>query len=93
MKWAIIAGANLTLAEKQDEYETIRVRKGVHYVPHGSLLVPQANLVCELKPEPHELEVLNAGGSLFVNILGESWPPIGITVVDPALTDPAQGSA
>lgn len=93
MKFVEIAGANLTLAESQDEYETIRVRKGTCHVPHGSLLVPMPNLVCELKPTPEEIQQLVEGGSLFVNILGESWPPIGITTVDPAIADPPIGNA
>lgn len=88
-----IAGSNVTLAEAQDEYETIRVRKGVHYVQHGSLLVPQPNMVAEVKLEPEDLERLNAGGSLFINILGNGWPPIGITTLDPAITDPPSGNA
>jgi hypothetical protein len=93
MRFVEIAGANLTLAEGQDEYETIKVRKGVSYVQHGSLLVPQESMTLELKPEPEELERLNAGGSLFLNILGTSWPPVGLTTVDPAIGDPPQGNA
>lgn len=93
MKWLQIAGANHTLAEKQDEYETIVVRRGVTYIQHGSLFVPQPNLVAELKPEPEELKQLNEGGSIFVEILGTGWPPIGIWTVDPKLRDAASGTA
>ena len=87
MKWLEIAGWNVKLAEKQDEYETIVVRKGVAYIPHGQLLVPQPSLVAQLEPEPEELERLNNGGSIFVEILGERWPPIGIGTIDPKLRE------
>lgn len=93
MRFATIAGANLTLAEQQDEYETIRVRKGVYYVPHGALLVPQPNLVGCMKCDPEDLERLNNGGPLYINILGTGWPPIGITTLDPALMNPSDGTA
>lgn len=92
MKFVEIAGANLTLAESQDEYETIKVRKGVTYIQMGRLLVPRPNMVLELKPEDYDLERLNAGGSLFLNVLGERWPPVGIGTIDPALVDPPAGN-
>lgn len=93
MKWLEIAGWNVKLAEKQDEYETIVVRKGTQYVQHGSLLVPVPNLVAEIQPEAEDLKRLNEGGSLFLNFLGESWPPAGLTTYDPALLDPNAGNA
>lgn len=93
MKFVVIAGANLTLAEGQDEYETIKVRKGYTMLANGDLLVPVPSMVAEIKPEPADLERLNAGGSLYLEILGASWPPVGLTTIDPALRDETEGNA
>lgn len=93
MKWLQIAGHNVVLAEKQPEYETIVARKGVTYVQHGSLLVPQPNIVAEMKPDEEELARLNDGGSLFLEFLGTGWPPAWIGTIDPKFRDEAAGSA
>lgn len=92
MKFVAIEGANLSLGEGQEEYETIRVRKGITLVTYGSLAVPVPNMVAEIKPDAEDLERLNAGGSLFINILGEGWPPIGLTSYDPIINEP-EGNA
>lgn len=91
MKWLQIAGWDVKLAENQPEYETIVARKHVSYIQRGALLLPVNGLVVELQPEPAELEHLNNGGSLFLNILGGSWPPCSLTTIDPKLTDEAAG--
>lgn len=93
MKWVQIAGADLTLAEKQPEYDTIKVRRDVTYVQHGSLLVPQDCLTAEIKPEAEDLERLLSGGSLFLRMLGRSWPPALLMSIDPRIADEAAGSA
>lgn len=94
MKFVEIAGANLTLAEDQDEYETIKVRRAaqaLHY-PDGSVaMVP--GLTVELKPSPEDIQTLREGGSLFVNILGNQRPPISVTTYDPTRIDATEGNA
>jgi hypothetical protein len=89
MKWLVIQGANLTLAEGQDEYETIKVRRDITEVWHGDTPHPVPCMVAEIKPSPEDLERLANGGSLYLQILGQSWPPVAITTVDPALTKPS----
>lgn len=94
MKFVEIAGANLTLAENQDEYETIKVRRALQLMsfPDGSsLMVPGMTL--ELKPSLEDIATLREGGSIFVNILGTSWPPIQVTTFDPTRIDATEGNA
>lgn len=92
MQFLKIAGGNVKLAENQPEYETILVRKGTTYIKHGSLYVPQTHLVAELKPDEAEIAHLNEGGTLYLEILGTSWPPVAIGISDPALRNP-EGNA
>jgi hypothetical protein len=92
MKWLDIAGHNCPMGKDQPEFQTVNVRRGTTYVQHGSLLVPQPNIVAELRLEPDELEHVNGGGSLFLEFLGTSWPPVGLGISDPALRNP-EGNA
>ena len=94
MKFVVIEGANLTLAEGQSEYDTIKVRRTTTVLeyPDGSKReVPCMTL--ELKPEAHEIADLMGGGSLFLNILGMSWPPVSLTTYDPTLVSDTKGNA
>lgn len=94
MKFVEIAGANLTLAEGQDEYETIKVRRALQLAPLADgteRMVPGMTL--ELKPSPEDIQTLREGGSIFVNILGTMWPPIQVTTYDPTLINATEGNA
>jgi hypothetical protein len=92
MKWLDIAGHNCPMGQNQPEYDTVNVRRGTTYVKHGSLLVPQPHIVGEFKPDDGELAHLNKGGSMFIEFLGTSWPPVAVGISDPALRNP-QGNA
>lgn len=94
MQFLKIAGANCTLAEDQDEYETIYVRMAETPLDYGNgdvRMVPC--ITAELKPTREEIEHLREGGSLFLNILGRSWPPLSVTATDPTLISEAKGNA
>jgi hypothetical protein len=92
MKWLDIAGHNCPMGKDQPEYATVNVRRGTTYVQHGSLLVPCPNIVAEIQLEPDEIAHVVAGGSLFYEVLGQSWPPVAIGISDPALRNP-EGNA
>lgn len=93
MKFLEIAGANVTLAEDQEEYETIKVRGYNMLIQHGNLAVPMPAMTAEIKPDAEDLKRLNEGGSLFLTCLGVGWPPVSLATVDPALDEPTEGNA
>lgn len=94
MRYVAIIGANVTLAESQPEYDTIRVRAGTTVITDGK--GGQHEVPCmtlELKPEQADLNRLLDGGSLYLTILGNAWPPCSVTTTDPASVPKPQGNA
>lgn len=88
MKFVVIEGANVTLAEAQDEYETIAVRRTTVTVKDGNGNTGRAPcMTLELKPDAEDLHRLSRGGSIFVSILGNMWPPCSVTTTDPMKKD------
>lgn len=83
MEFKRIEGANCKLAENQDEYTTIWIRRGIGEFaqPNGELYKAHY-MEFAVEPTPAELERLNAGAPVIVRILGLSFPPINVWAGD-----------
>lgn len=85
MEWKTPAQANVRLAETQDEYVTIHVRREIATYTNadGTETYQQLVMVGRLTPSPEDLARLNAGEDLYISIAGNGWPPVLICVGDP----------
>ena len=69
LKAGPIAGATRTLATDQDEYLDLQIR--------DETLNDGTNcMVSKWTPTPSQLAILNAGGSLYLGIMGDAHPPV-----------------
>lgn len=77
-----IPGANLNLAETQDEFLTLPVRAGnvtVTISGDGEVADVPA-MTSGWVPTPEELDILNRGGYIELTVLGHQHPPIMLNV-------------
>ena len=76
-----IPGANMNLAETQDEFLTLPVKTGSVTVSCNDGEV--ADVPCmrsAWKPTKHELALLLDGGYVELSVLGTSHPPVMLSV-------------
>jgi len=89
-----IPGANMNLAEHQDEYLTLPVRaENITVVVKGDGSVDDVpSLASAWKPSRDELALLLDGGYVQLRVLGVQMPPVMITVEpSPAQLDAGGG--
>lgn len=72
-----IAGATRTLGEDQG-YQPLAIRDGQICFEQFDSSVP--TMTAAFEPTPAELERLNAGGTVYLTIIGAEWPPCRIEV-------------
>jgi len=74
-----IEGYTRELAKDQPEYTPLCIRDEVAILrPPGGLPQNVPAMVAAFEPTPQQLATLNAGGKIYVRILGTSWPPINL---------------
>lgn len=71
---ARIEGFNRVLAENQPEFARLAVR--VENVDLGDRTVD--GMTSAWEPTPQELAMLNAGGKVFLQVLGSIHPPVAL---------------
>lgn len=88
-----IPGANLDLAEKQPEYNTLPVRAGYVTVACNDGDVENVpGMTSAWKPTRTELALLLDGGYITLSVLGTQHPPVMLNVEpDPAKLEPVGG--
>lgn len=84
-----IPGANMNLAESQDEYITLPVRAAnITVVCNDGEVAEVPSLTSGWVPTPEELAELNAGGHIELTVLGVQQPPVMLNVA-PEPREPA----
>jgi len=69
-----IEGYTRELAKDQPEYLPLCIRD--EHVAVAGQDTPA--MVAAFEPTPQQLQILNAGGKVYVRILGTRWPPISL---------------
>ena len=89
MKWVEPSGYNINMGEGQPEYETIPLRKGTTYIERGGVLVPAPCFVAKILIDNKDLcALISNGGALYVQVIGNGWPPMQVRTDDPILDYP-----
>lgn len=77
-----ITGANLNLAEHQDEFETLPVRAGsVTVICDDGEVENVPSMASAWKPTRQELALLLDGGYVELCVLGATHPPVMLNVI------------
>lgn len=77
-----IVGSNITLAEGQDEYSTVRGRYDQHtpsiHAASGETYDSGPSITVAFKPTLEEALCLINGGHIYLRILGGGFPPVAL---------------
>lgn len=76
--------ATRAMGRNQSEFNTLWIRDEVcEFSTTDNKTYHAARMVCCFKPTAEELAALNAGGLVYLSIMGTQFPPVLVTVGDP----------
>jgi len=78
-----IEGYTRELAKDQPEYIPLCIRDEPVSIDNGQEKMVVNSMTAAFEPTPQQLRILNAGGKIYVRILGIAWPPISLWAEPP----------